>query len=172
MISLLFILGVAHPTLAQDFNLVQSILDAGTSATGENKTGIELDGCEVTTLVFRPYKDQGWVLHSRFVFDLSYTNVVLLDRKENEYFYFDARTGLAIINFRTLPPYKAAHEMPNYRKPKAPSVPSSRQGADGYVFIENNDFVVILKGLEDAEKPKALADGLRAYKSEFCSPVS
>jgi len=161
---------IAVTAQSEELDFVAQITFGGTHETDTRRMGVSVDGCKVSTWVEEPYQDQGWVLHSKFDFDLSWTKVVQLDKETGAYFYFEGNIG--VVNFRTIAPYTAKHEMPNYRKVKRPSTPSDRQGADGYVFIENTDFVVLYFDVPTDEKPKAFADGLRMYREAFCLPTS
>jgi len=163
--------------------LAQTIMDAGVSGSENRKTSVLVDGCEVETFVFEPFADQGLVLHSRFVFDLSFIDIVMLDKKKLEYFAsFNASSLIeegAIFNFRTIEPYMARHQMPNYRirknkqgEDKTVRTPSERKGADGYHFIENHDFVFIMDNLPSLEQARVFVNGLRQYQKEYCRPTS
>ncbi|MEM6482847.1 MAG: hypothetical protein AAF922_13410 [Pseudomonadota bacterium] len=164
---------------ASQSELAQSIMDAGTSRSDERKTSVLLKDCMVQTQVFQTFEDQGFVLHSRFEFDLRFTEIILIDQTRAEYFFsFDTDTEgqkSALFSFRTVKPYMALHEMPNYRIRKNedgsdPHVrtPSQRSGADGYHFIENHDFVFIMENLYSVEQARTFVSELRNYQKEYC----
>ncbi|WP_299951827.1 hypothetical protein [uncultured Ruegeria sp.] len=164
---------------ANQSDLAQSIMNAGRSGSDDRRTTVLVDDCTVQTLVFEPFENQGLVLYSMFEFDLSWTDIILADKKRGEYFFaFNAeqlKDEAALFNFRTVSPYMALHEMPNYRIRKRKDgsdshvrTPSSRQGADGYHFIENHDFVFIMDNLPSLEQARAFVSGLRQYQSDYC----
>jgi len=168
---------------ANQSDLAQSIMNAGTSGSDDRRTSVLVNDCTVQTFVFEPFENQGLVLYSRFEFDLSSTDIILIDEKEGEYFFpFNTKKlkdEAALFNFRTVRPHMALHEMPNYRirKKKDGSdpyvrMPSSRQGADGYHFIENHDFIFIMDNLPSLEQARAFVGGLRQYQSDYCRLTS
>ncbi|MGH1356689.1 MAG: hypothetical protein ACRBBS_16635 [Thalassovita sp.] len=160
------------PVCADQAGLAQAVMDAGTSGWSKRKTSVLLSGCTVQTFVFERFVEQGLVLHSRFEFDLSVTDIIKIDKAEGEYFFPFNTNSLkdeaALFNFRTVKPYMALHEMPNYRIRKKkdgtdPRVrtPSPRQGADGYHFIENHDFIFIMDNLSSLDQAKTFVSMLR-----------
>lgn len=183
VIASLFLFCAASPVGASQSELAKTIMDAGTSGSEVRRTSVSIDGCTVQTLVFEPFEEQGLVLYSRFEFDLSLVEIVLIDKKNDAYFFpFDAgnlKQFSALFNFRTIKPYKALHEMPNFRIRKNSSgkdpfvrTPSERTGADGYHFIENHDFIFIVDNLPSLNQAKTFIESLRLYQTEYCRPVS
>ncbi|MCI5095564.1 MAG: hypothetical protein MRY77_04565 [Rhodobacteraceae bacterium] len=176
--SLAFLMGlIATCASAEDITtaplsraeLEQRIIAAGTSASDGRRTGVEIDGCMITTYVHQPYQDHGWVLHSLFEFDLGQVKSQIGEKSPDGTFFLDDMAwGFAV--FEAIPPYVVPHEMPEYRNPKNPIRKSEREGVVDYVWIENKSFLIIMENEPGPEKVSDFARGLMRLRAEFCLP--
>lgn len=149
--------------------LEQRIIAAGTSASDGRRTGVEIDGCMITTYVHQPYLDHGWVLHSLFEFDLGLVKSEVGEKApDGTLFLDDMAMGFAF--FEAIPPYVVPHEMPEYRNPKNPIRKSERVGVVDYFWIENKSFLIIMENEPGPDKVSEFARGLMRLRAEFCLP--
>ncbi|WP_341642643.1 hypothetical protein [Phycobacter sp. K97] len=180
----LFCLALSQPVASSEVDietadlsreeLVARIIAAGTSASDRRRTGVEIDGCMVTTFAHEPYQDFGWVLHTLFEFDIG---LVQISRsREGELSMFvkanSINPNMALVIFEAIPPYKVPHEMPAYREPKTPVRRSDREGPIEYFFIENEDFLVLMENVTGPQQGRDFARGLMRLRSEYCLPSS
>ncbi len=152
--------------------LVARIIAAGTSASDNRRTGVEIDGCMVTTFAHKPYQDFGWVLHTLFEFDLGLVKVAISREAGGSLFIegTSVNPAMAIVVFEAIPPYKAPHEVPAYREPKNPVRRSGREGVVDYFFTEAEDFMVVMENVTGPKQGQEFAGGLMRLRSEYCLP--
>lgn len=151
--------------------LVARIIAAGTSASDDRRTGVEIDGCMVKTFAHEPYKDLGWTLYTLFEFDLGMVQSLEVGPERGGALYLEDESTVLVF-FRTVPPYKALHEVPSYRNPKDRSKKSDRAGAVDYFISDSSGFFIRMKGVSGPEQGRDLALGLMRLRSEYCLPSS
>jgi hypothetical protein len=151
-------------------SLAASIVDAATLSAGNRRSGARIEGCEVTTWVESDEGGLGWLLYSRSVFDLAQVEVVsqgAAGRGAGGERYFIYGAGMGIISLRATEPYEIAQEVADFgARPEGARVSSrapEAEGGPGYYFTGTKELMVVLDGIEDAERPRRFAEGLRAY---------
>lgn len=153
-------------------DLVARIIAAGTSVSDGRRTGVEIDGCMVTTFAHEPYKDFGWTLYTLFEFDLGLVKIDLSSGSGGAVFVEgnSVHPSMAIVVINAIPPYKVPHEVPAHREPKNPVRRSEREGVVDYFFTEAESFIVVMENVTGPEQGQAFARGLMRFRSEYCLP--
>ncbi len=180
----LFVIGAAHEaqaTQAQE-DLIWAIVAASTNTTDQAEHRVEIDGCTMTTWVYKPKDDHGMQLWSSFVFDMRMTawnmdggvKFIASDPPSADSEGEDAR-GLAMIRFKMLGDAVARHEIPEFciqsQARSKPVTPSSRVGVEPYVFHDSLSFFILHEGPDVGEKARAFTDLYDQYVLEYCRVI-
>jgi len=151
------------------------------AATNQHPTGnhrVEINGCEMTTYVWRPYEDQGMKLWSSFVFDMRMTN---WNAKSGERFMIaiDDRVdgqqdqGMILVAFKMRGDNVARHEVPAFRKhDKKPHRVSPRDGYVPFFYRDTSSFFIMHQGAGVVDKAELFTTAYERYVAEFCSTLS
>lgn len=149
--------------------LEQRIIVAGTSASDGRRTGVEIDGCMITTYVHQPYLDHGWVLHSLFEFDLGQVKSNVGEKSPDGTMFLDDM-AMSFAFFKPVPPYQVPHEVPAYRNHADRLRKSERVGEVEYFWRQSNSFMIRMENEPGPQKVSDFARGLMRLRAEFCLP--
>ncbi len=150
--------------------LTDRIVAAGTSAAATRATGVEIDGCLITTSVYEPHGRVGWVLDVFVQFDLARVTTIDMPQAPHGARYYDsARLGFAM--FQAIPPYKVRQVVPELVRDEAALADHAHGGVPGRLEFnvdEQERFIVIMKNVTDPDKASDFARGLMRYRDEYC----
>lgn len=154
--------------------LIAQIVEAGTNNREDARHTVEIDDCEMTTWVYKPYEETGFQLWSSFVFDMTQTEwtharglnyTPLIDERRDA----SITESMVMIYFNMRGRHVAQHEVPAFRKGvKSHYVPSPRVGEVPYFYHDSTRFFILHEGagvLDKAERFTSLYD---SYVQQYC----
>ena len=162
--------------LAQDPRqaLIDQIVTAATNNTDEARHTVEINDCEMTTWVFKPYKETGFQVWSSFVFDMTQTEwttarglnyMPLIDESRDP----KITESMVMIYFDMRGSSVARHEVPAFRKgPKSEYTPSPRQGLVPYFYHDSTRFFILHEGSGVLERAAEFTASYDRYVQEYC----
>lgn len=168
---LILLLSVALPSvaLADRAALIAQMEAAGANEYQDERHGIEVNGCTVTTYRWRNV-ERGWVLWTSLTLEMG--AVVMGEfRSDGEIRYFmttQMDPPMAIMTFLAVEGHSIAHEKPFDRKLPETWEPSPR-GDGSTHFIEHQQSVAIIQqGPGVGDKARAFTEAFIRYRDEYC----
>ena len=172
---------MAGTACAQEFDLntpdglSAAIVAASTNTSEEARHKVEINGCEMTTYVWKPWKESGMQLWSSFVFDMSRTRWSSADdppiliasdgRKPGS----DGE-GMVLIFFEMPLGQSARHEIPDFRvKPQEKVEPSPREDYVPFFYRPSKKFFIMHEGPGVVDKATRFTRLYERYVAEYCA---
>ena len=170
-------LGMAQSAQTAE-TLRTAIVAAATNEFEAANHTVEINGCEMTTYVWKPYEDQGMKLWSSFSFDMRMTRwtsgadnsvTIAIDDRKNT----GAERSLVLIMFKMRGQALARHEVPEFRvNDNKLHRPSPRQGYVPFFFRDAASFFVMHEGKGVVDKALRFTALYEQYVSEYCATLS
>ncbi|MCF6443383.1 hypothetical protein [Nereida sp. MMG025] len=153
---------------------------AGRNEAPAKRHAVEIDGCIMTTFVWKPYKTHGFQLWSSWRIDLrgldpaesfgTTQNRFLIEKQ----FVADGQLPMdpsVRIFLRASAGWMFRHEIPMSRAPVAPYQTSPREGVEDYVYQDKNGLMIWMQGPDVVEKAQAFTEGLIQYRADYCQLI-
>jgi hypothetical protein len=169
---------ISSPVFANDRLVLQTNIAAAIGHDRQDKRrSVDIDGCTMTTYLWRNEPNYGWTLWSALQFAMEDTFFVEDSKFPGHYFYDmkpweKGSESLVVIGFRMREGSYARAENSILRETKHETQPSPRGNGTSHYFTRRSEWHIVLNGPSAVANARIFTEGYRQYVSDYCTPSS